>query len=102
MTLKTLALATILVGFSALTLHGIQVHGFVGFFDALASTTAGITVFIDLVIALSLVIFWMWGDAREHALPVWPYVGLTLAFGSVGPLGYLIHRELRATRTAAA
>jgi hypothetical protein len=102
MTLKTLALSTILVGFSALTFHGVQVHGYVGFFEALGSTTAGVTVFIDLVIALSLVIFWMWGDAREHALPVWPYVALTLAFGSVGPLGYLIHRELRATRVVLA
>lgn len=102
MTFKTLALATILVGFSALTFHGIQVHGYVGFFDALGSTTAGITVFVDLVIALSLVIFWMWDDARERSLPVWPYLALTLAFGSVGPLGYLIHRELRATRVVTA
>ncbi len=102
MTIKTLALAAVLIGFSALTFHGVQVHGYVGFFDALGSTTAGVTVFVDLVIALSLVLFWMWGDARERALPLWPYAALTLAFGSVGPLGYLIHRELRANRTVAA
>jgi hypothetical protein len=96
------AAAVHLEEFSALTFHGIQVHGYVGFFEALGSTTAGITVFVDLVIALSLVIFWMWDDARERALPLWPYVALTLAFGSVGPLGYLIHRELRATRAVTA
>ncbi|MEN8158835.1 MAG: DUF2834 domain-containing protein [Myxococcota bacterium] len=97
MNVKTLALATVLVAFSALTFYGIEVHGYAGFFEALGSTTAGVTVFVDLVIALSLAIFWMWGDSRERGLPLWPYLALTLAFGSVGPLGYLIHRELRAT-----
>ena len=82
MSIKMLALSAVLVGFSALTAYGVQVHGYVGFFETLGSSAAGITVFVDLVIALSLVIFWMWGDARERALPVWPYVALTLAFGS--------------------
>jgi hypothetical protein len=72
------------------------VHGYVGFFEAMLSSTAGVVVLVDLVIALSLVTFWMWSDARERALPFWPYAGLTLALGSVGPLSYLIHRELRA------
>jgi hypothetical protein len=93
---KTLALALVLLAFGALTVHGVAVHGYVGFFEALGSTTAGLVVFVDLVIALTLALLWMLGDARERALPFWPYAALTLAFGSVGPLGYLIHRELRA------
>lgn len=95
MNIRTLALTTVLVAFSALTVYGVQAHGYVGFFEVLGSSAAGITVFVDLVIALSLAIFWMWGDSRERGLPLWPYLALTLAFGSVGPLGYLIHRELR-------
>ena len=93
---RTALLATVLIAFTALSFHAIEVHGYVGFFDALLSSTAGVVVFVDLVISLSLVLFWMWGDTRERALPFWPYALLTFALGSVGPLAYLIHRELRA------
>ena len=71
-------------------------HGYLGFFEALVSSTAGVLVFTDLVIALTLAMLWMWSDAQERGLPFWPYTLLTLALGSVGPLAYLIHRELRA------
>ena len=95
MNTKTLALGIVLALFTAVSFYAIEVHGYLGFFEALGSSTAGIVVFIDLVIALTLAILWMWSDAREHALPVWPYLLLTFALGSVGPLSYLIHRELR-------
>ena len=95
MTRKILALETLLVLFSGLTLWGVLAHGYVGFFEVLASSVAGIVVFTDLVIALSLVLFWMRDDARERSIPFWPYALLTLALGSVGALSYLIHRELR-------
>ena len=92
---RTPALALVLVAFTALSFYGIAVHGYVGFFEAMLSSTAGVVAFVDLVIALSLALFWMWGDARERALPFWPYAITTLALGSVGVLSYLIHRELR-------
>jgi len=95
MTPKTLVLALVLSLFTAANFYGLAVHGYLGFFEALASTTAGIVAFTDLVIALTLAMLWMWSDARERALPLWPYLLLTLALGSVGPLSYLIHRELR-------
>jgi hypothetical protein len=96
MTRKILALETILVLFTGLTLWAIHVHGYVGVFEALASSPASILAAVDLVIALSLVLFWMWDDARERSLPFFPYALLTFALGSVGALCYLIHRELRA------
>jgi len=96
---KSIAIALVLVAFSGLTLYGIEVHGYLGFFEALGSTTAGVVVFTDLVISLTLVMLWMRSDASERGLPLWPYVLLTLAFGSVGPLSYLVHRELRAHGT---
>ncbi len=95
MTAKTLVLALVLSLFTAFTCYGVAVHGVLGFFEAFGSTTAGVIVFTDLVIALTLTMLWMSSDARERGLPLWPYVLLTLAFGSVGPLSYLIHRELR-------
>lgn len=96
MTAKTLVLVLVLSLFTALSFYGVAVHGYLGFFEALASTAAGVVVFTDLVIALTLTMLWMSSDARERGLPFWPYVILTLALGSVGPLSYLIHRELRA------
>jgi len=95
-TAKTLVLVLVLSLFTALSFYGVAVHGYLGFFEALASTAAGVVVFTDLVIALTLTMLWMSSDARERGLPFWPYVILTLALGSVGPLSYLIHRELRA------
>ena len=44
------------------------------------------------MIALSLVIAWMVRDARARGVSPLPYVVLTLALGSVGPLVYLIRR----------
>ena len=92
---KTLVTALVLIGFTALSFYAIEVHGYLGFFETLASSTAGVVAFTDLVIALTLAMLWMRSDSGERGLPLWPYVLLTLALGSVGPLSYLIHRELR-------
>ena len=97
MTPKILALDLVLTLFAALTAWAIGTHGYVGFFQTLLATPAGMQVLADIVIACTLVLIWMWDDARARALPIWPYALLTLVLGSIGPLAYLIHRELRAT-----
>jgi hypothetical protein len=93
---KTLALGLVLAGFTAASIYAVEVHGYLGFFEALGSTTAGVVAFIDLVIALTLAMLWMRSDTHERGLPFWPYALLTFVLGSVGPLSYLIHREVRA------
>jgi len=50
-------------------------------------------VLVDLVIALTLVLVWMWRDAQATGRNVWPWVLLTLVAGSFGPLGYLLTRQ---------
>jgi hypothetical protein len=47
-------------------------------------------IFLDLVIALGLFLVWMWRDAKATGRNPWPWLLLTLAIGSFGPLGYLI------------
>ena len=94
-------LGIVLVVFGFETVWAIEQFGFVGFFENLLG--AGFPtqlVSFDLVIALSLVSVWMWNDARERAATVWPYLVVTLALGSIGPLLYLIRRE--SARKAAA
>jgi len=79
------------VGLSAWALHH---HGYVGLFEAAVASPAGIQVFCDLVIALSLFSAWMWRDARERGITVFPFLALVGTLGSIGALAYLLRREL--------
>ena len=53
--------------------------------------SAGILL-VDLTLALGLVLTWMIRDARQRQATVWPFAVLTMLFGSVGPLVYLVLR----------
>jgi hypothetical protein len=57
-----------------------------------------VQLFADLLIAMLLVTSWMLRDARTSGVPARPYVALTVAAGSFGPLLYLLHREWRRAR----
>lgn len=87
-----IALEVVLAAFSALTGYAVYQHGYLGFFELIVANAATLTLFADLTIALTLVLFWMWQDARERGTSVVPYAILTLTLGSVGPLLYLIRR----------
>jgi hypothetical protein len=93
MTRKQLILWSVLVDFSALTAWAVWKHGYIGIFELAVSSWGSALLFVDLVIALGLALVWMMGDHRERGLAFVPYALLTLAFGSVGPLLYLIRRE---------
>jgi hypothetical protein len=93
---KQIALAIVLADHVALTAYAIAQYGFVGLFAAALANAATIQVFADLTIALSIVVAWMWQDAREQDISPIPYALLTLGLGSIGPLLYLIRRFGRA------
>jgi len=91
-----IAVGFVLVDFTALTVVAVERYGYVGFFRTLFSTLVGAQILVDLSIALSLVLYWMWRDARRRNASFLPYAALTLTFGSVGPLVYLLrHPEAR-------
>lgn len=92
MNTKQLGLAAVCLGFSALTAYTVYHYGYIGFFEQMITNVATITGFVDLTIALGLVILWMWQDAREQSISPLPYIILTFALGSIGPLLYLIRR----------
>jgi len=56
----------------------------------------------DLAIALGLIVSWIVADARVKGRNSVPYVLLTLALGSIGPLLYLLGSKARPDTTAAA
>ena len=45
------------------------------------------------MIALTLVMIWMWQDAKATARNAWPWIVATLALGPFGPLAYLLTRR---------
>ena len=85
-----LILTFVLVAFS---IQGIYVLSQVGYWNIWIHNLnhiAGQQVFAELLISLSLVMVWMWHDAKTTGRNVWPWIALTLAAGSFGPLIYLL------------
>lgn len=89
---KQLALSGALIVLLAVDAYAIYLYGYIGFFRMVLANFAGFAAFVDLAIALVLILVWMGDDARERKVSALPYLVLTLALGSVGPLLYLIRR----------
>ncbi len=85
-----LALWVITLAFGAYSGYVLLHYGYLGLFQAAMANAATWQVLLDLVIVCALAISWMLRDAREHGRRAWPYVLLTLAAGSFGPLLYLL------------
>jgi len=92
MNIKQLAAEVILIAFSALSAYVVYQYGYIGLIEQALANAATVQVFLDLTIALSLVMIWMWFDARERGISAVPYILLTLTLGSIGPLAYLVRR----------
>ena len=86
-------LAITVVLFGMLSAAALWQHGYWGIIAPHFQSFAGGQVFADLVIALVLVMVWMWRDAKATGRNVWPWLIVTLAFGSFGPLIYLLTRK---------
>src|SRR5688500_1949230 len=61
---KQIALAVVLADFSALTAYVVAQYGFVGVFEAVFANWATTLAMVDLTIALTMVMAWMWQDAK--------------------------------------
>jgi hypothetical protein len=99
---KQLALSAALIVLLAMDAYSVYLYGYIGFFRMVLANFAGVTAFVDLLIALVLIIAWMGDDIRERNVSALPYIVLTVALGSVGPLLYLIRRFADRTDRAAA
>lgn len=82
------ALWLVLAGFSAVTIDVLIAFGYMGFVDWAFHNLATTQMFIDLSIALAMILVIMMRHASRTGRTVWPFVLLTLAFGSIGPLLY--------------
>jgi len=96
-----LVLSLVLAAFTIFTGVVVAEHGYTGFLTLAAEDPWGGQVFVDLVIALVLFAIWMRDDATREGMPYWPYLVLILGTGSIGALGYLVHRTARRLREEA-
>jgi hypothetical protein len=79
--------------FGVLTAITLWHHGYTGVVMYQMQTFAGQQVFSDLSIALTLIMVWMFQDARNLKRNPWGWIALTVFLGSFGPLLYLITRR---------
>ena len=90
-------LILILIPFSILSAIALWQVGYWGILAPHFKTFGAGQVLADLVIALTLVMAWMWRDAKATGRNVWPWLVATLILGSFGPLLHLLTRQGRAS-----
>lgn len=102
MKLRLFLVIAVFAAFSIYTAIVVVDQGYTGFIDLALTGGWGAQVFIDLCIALTLFMVWLVPDARERGIPAWPYLVAILTTGSVGALGYLVHRTATDSKSGSA
>jgi hypothetical protein len=100
--MRRVLLTVTLLLFTVLTAVALARHGYWGIIAPHFRTFGAGQVFADLVISLSLILVWLWRDARATGRTPWPWVAITLALGAFGPLLYLLLRPNRSASVARA
>ena len=93
---RTLIVIALLL-LAAITVPAVLQHGYLGIITSHFPSFAGMQVLTGLVIALTLVMIWIWHDAKATGRNPWPWIVATLAMGSFGPLAYLLTRKGKAS-----
>jgi hypothetical protein len=99
MNAKSWMLGLVVLAFGGVTAVAVKEHGYLGILSFHFTSSAGVQVILDLVIVCVLALLWILDDAKRNGRTAWPYVVITLALGSFGPLLYLLVGEV--TRSAA-
>lgn len=66
--------------------------GLQGLVDVHAGSPWALQIFVDLVLALTIVSVFVWRDARARGANPWPWIAATLFLGSIAPLAYFVVR----------
>ena len=102
MTGRFFALLIVFAAFGGLSLMAIMDVGYFGILEPHFQSWGGAQVFVDLVIVCLLACIWMVHDARISGISAWPFIVLTMVAGSIGPMAYLLVRELKVPAAARA
>lgn len=99
MTTRTFTLVAVILAFTALTVRALMDFGYIGLIAFHLTNWGSGQLLADLTIACLFLCVWMYHDAPQRGLSAWPFILITLAAGSFGPLLYLLVRELRTRPT---
>jgi fumarate reductase subunit D len=89
-----IAAALALTIFIAFNIVASITSGFVGLWELVtAGNIWSAVIFVDLLIALSIILVWVWRDARRQGRNPIVYVIASLFTGSASPLVYLLVRD---------
>ena len=91
--MRKVILAAAFVSLGVVTALAVAEGGVMGIFSAAVQSWASGQIFLDLVIALGMVLVWLWNDAKSRDQNPWPWVLATLVVGSFAPLLYLWLRD---------
>jgi uncharacterized protein DUF2834 len=86
---KRLLIAVVALAYVAVCGYAMELYGYLGVIRLATANAGALTVSVDLAIALTMVLVWVAQDARKRKISALPYLLVTLAFGSLGPLIYL-------------
>ena len=92
---KLLVALGVLLAFTLYSLWVVAGHGYTGFLALAAREPWAMQMLLDLVIACSFGLGWMFADAKKRALTTWPFVVMTVFLGSIGLLGYYVFSRTR-------
>jgi hypothetical protein len=93
MSIAKIGLTLVLVDFVALSLWAVVTGGGLGALVALLSESPwALQIGCDLVLALAMVSFFVWKDARARDRNPIPWVVATVITGSIAPLFYFVLR----------
>ena len=92
---RLLGLAAIFIAFNVFSWKVTMEHGYWGFLDVPGGGNWGLQVFLDLCIALFFVAAHMRHISKVSGVNAWPYIASIPFLGSIGPLAFYIHAELR-------
>jgi hypothetical protein len=95
---KLIFWATLLLVFSAWSVWICIDNGYWGFLSVLKAGGWQSQVFVDLMLGLTLTLGFVKGDSYKHDIPFWPYLVATPFLGSISPMAYMVHRQIKRLR----
>lgn len=88
--MKLLVSMLAIVALGVVTALALMEGGYTGIVEAGLANWGSRQILLDLVIACSMILLWMFHDASKHQRNPWPYMVFTLFLGSFGPLLYVL------------
>jgi RsiW-degrading membrane proteinase PrsW (M82 family) len=90
--MQRLIIISVLILFGVLSVVAVWQEGVINIFSAIPRSLGSVQIFVDLVIACTLINVWIWRDAKEKGRNPWLWIIGTYLVGSFSPLVYLLVR----------